>query len=156
MKSVLQINKKIVSCHTADSKPIKQEVSSTVILPPLVFLGLSLSLSHTLSVFLHLTVFLSDYLFFSFCHKLNILCLSHLSHSINVLLVHFLFLLLFLFLSIRQSVSVSLTHKHTHSQTNILSFCISLTLSVILHQTFSLYHTHTHTQYLSFSISLTL
>ncbi len=25
------------SCHTADSKPVKQEVNSTVILPPLVF-----------------------------------------------------------------------------------------------------------------------
>jgi hypothetical protein len=35
--SVLQINTKIVSCHTADSKPVKQEVNSTVILPPLVF-----------------------------------------------------------------------------------------------------------------------
>ncbi len=29
--------KKIVSCHTADSKPVKQEVNSTAILPPLVF-----------------------------------------------------------------------------------------------------------------------
>jgi hypothetical protein len=28
---------KIVSCHTADFKPVKQEVNSTVILPPLVF-----------------------------------------------------------------------------------------------------------------------
>jgi hypothetical protein len=28
---------KIVSCHTADSKPVKQEVNGTVILPPLVF-----------------------------------------------------------------------------------------------------------------------
>jgi hypothetical protein len=28
---------KIVSCHTADSKPVKQEVNNTVILPPLVF-----------------------------------------------------------------------------------------------------------------------
>jgi hypothetical protein len=28
---------KIVSSHTADSKPVKQEVNSTVILPPLVF-----------------------------------------------------------------------------------------------------------------------
>jgi hypothetical protein len=34
--SVLQINTKIVSCHTTDSKPVKQEVNSTVI-PPLVF-----------------------------------------------------------------------------------------------------------------------
>jgi hypothetical protein len=31
------IKTKIVSCHTADSKPVKQEVNSTVILPPLVF-----------------------------------------------------------------------------------------------------------------------
>jgi hypothetical protein len=30
--SVLQIKTKIVSSHTADSKPIKQEVNSTVIL----------------------------------------------------------------------------------------------------------------------------
>jgi len=37
-KYVLQIKtKKIVSCHTADSKPVKQEVNGTVILPPLVF-----------------------------------------------------------------------------------------------------------------------
>ncbi len=36
-KSVLQIKTKIVSCHTADSKPVKQEVNSTVILLPIVF-----------------------------------------------------------------------------------------------------------------------
>jgi len=30
---------KIASCHTADSKQVKQEVNSTVILPPLVFSG---------------------------------------------------------------------------------------------------------------------
>jgi hypothetical protein len=35
--SVLQMKTKIVSSHTADSKPVKQEVNSTVILPPLVF-----------------------------------------------------------------------------------------------------------------------
>jgi hypothetical protein len=35
--SVLQIKTKNFSCHTADSKPIKQEVNGTVILPPLVF-----------------------------------------------------------------------------------------------------------------------
>jgi hypothetical protein len=28
---------KIVGSHTADSKPVKQEVNSTVVLPPLVF-----------------------------------------------------------------------------------------------------------------------
>jgi len=37
--SVLQIKAKIFSCHTADSKPVKQEVNGTVILPPLVFLA---------------------------------------------------------------------------------------------------------------------
>jgi len=35
--SVLQIKTSNVSCHKADSKPVKQEVSSTMILPPLVF-----------------------------------------------------------------------------------------------------------------------
>jgi hypothetical protein len=33
----LQIKTKIVRCHTADSKPVKQEVNRRVILPPLVF-----------------------------------------------------------------------------------------------------------------------
>jgi hypothetical protein len=42
-KSVLQIKTKIVSSHTADSKPVKQEVNSTVILSPLVFPGAALS-----------------------------------------------------------------------------------------------------------------
>jgi hypothetical protein len=37
--SVLQIKIKMVSSHTTDSKPAKQEVNSTVILPPLVFPG---------------------------------------------------------------------------------------------------------------------
>jgi hypothetical protein len=36
-KPVLQIKIKIVSSHTADSKPVQQEVNGTVILPPLVF-----------------------------------------------------------------------------------------------------------------------
>ncbi len=36
---VLQIKTKIVSNHIADSKPVKQEVNSTVILPPLGFPG---------------------------------------------------------------------------------------------------------------------
>jgi hypothetical protein len=35
--SVLQIKTKNVSCHTADSKQVKQEVNSTVTLPPFVF-----------------------------------------------------------------------------------------------------------------------
>jgi hypothetical protein len=33
----LQIKTKIVSCHVADPKPVKEEVNSTVILFPLVF-----------------------------------------------------------------------------------------------------------------------
>jgi len=37
----LQIKTKIVSCPTANSKPVKQEVNVTVILPPLVFPDLS-------------------------------------------------------------------------------------------------------------------
>ncbi len=37
--SVLQMKTQIVSCHTADSKPVKQEVNGTVTLPPLVFPG---------------------------------------------------------------------------------------------------------------------
>ncbi len=41
-ESVLQIKTKKFSCHTADSKPVKQEVNGTVILPPLVFHGWSL------------------------------------------------------------------------------------------------------------------
>ncbi len=36
---MLQIKTKIVSCHAADSKPVKEEVNGTVILPPLVFLA---------------------------------------------------------------------------------------------------------------------
>jgi hypothetical protein len=35
--SVLQIKTKIVSCHTADFKVVKQEVNGTMILPTLVF-----------------------------------------------------------------------------------------------------------------------
>jgi len=38
-QSVSQIKTKIISCHTADSKPVKQEVNGTMILPPLVFAG---------------------------------------------------------------------------------------------------------------------
>ncbi len=37
-QSVLQKETKIVSCHTANCKPVKQEVSCTVILSPQVFL----------------------------------------------------------------------------------------------------------------------
>jgi hypothetical protein len=33
----LQIKRKIVSCHTANFKPVNQEANGTVILPPLVF-----------------------------------------------------------------------------------------------------------------------
>ncbi len=34
--------KKNISCHTADSKPVKQEVNTIVILPPLVFPAISI------------------------------------------------------------------------------------------------------------------
>ena len=33
----MQIETKIVSCHTANFKPVKQEVNGTMMLPPLVF-----------------------------------------------------------------------------------------------------------------------
>ncbi len=36
-QSVLQIKTKIVSCHTANFKPVKWEVNGAVILPPLIF-----------------------------------------------------------------------------------------------------------------------
>jgi hypothetical protein len=36
----VDVDLKTVSCNTADSKLVKQEVNSTVILPPLVFLAL--------------------------------------------------------------------------------------------------------------------
>jgi hypothetical protein len=42
--SVLQIKTKVASCNTADSKPVKHEVKSTVILPLLVFPVLSIYL----------------------------------------------------------------------------------------------------------------
>ncbi len=42
--SVLQIKTKIVSCHRADPKLVKQEVNGTVILPPLVFPAQTLNL----------------------------------------------------------------------------------------------------------------
>ncbi len=35
----MKIKTKIAGCHTADSKPVKQEINGTVILPPLVFPG---------------------------------------------------------------------------------------------------------------------
>ncbi len=44
--SVLQIKTKSVSCHTADSKPVKQEVNGTVILPPLEFPDQGFESSH--------------------------------------------------------------------------------------------------------------
>jgi hypothetical protein len=42
-----QLDKYILDCHTADSKPVKQEVNSTVILPPLVFPGSILTTDST-------------------------------------------------------------------------------------------------------------
>jgi hypothetical protein len=39
----LQIKTKIVSCHTADSKPVEQEVNGTMFLPSLVFPAYSIA-----------------------------------------------------------------------------------------------------------------
>jgi hypothetical protein len=47
--SVLQIKAKNVSCHIADSYPVKQEVNGTVIHSPLVFPGYSHFFSIALS-----------------------------------------------------------------------------------------------------------
>jgi len=47
--SVLQIKTKIISSHTADSKPVKQEVNGTVILPPFVFPGATLAVYYNIS-----------------------------------------------------------------------------------------------------------
>ncbi len=46
-KSVLQIKTKIVSCHTDDSKPVKQEINCTVILSLLAFPGLDIPMLFT-------------------------------------------------------------------------------------------------------------
>ncbi len=51
--SVLQIKTKIVSRHTADSKPVKQDVNGTVILPPLVFPAFTFSVLPCINLFLH-------------------------------------------------------------------------------------------------------
>ncbi len=46
----MQIKAKIVSSHTADSKPVKQEVNGTVIPTPLVFPGMRhLTRAHALA-----------------------------------------------------------------------------------------------------------
>jgi hypothetical protein len=51
--TVLQIKTKIVSSHTADSKPVKQEVNGTVILPPLVFPVFCIHKLSIISTFVH-------------------------------------------------------------------------------------------------------
>jgi hypothetical protein len=43
---VLKTKTKVVSSHTTDSKPVKQEVNGTVILPPLEFPGLIYTNTH--------------------------------------------------------------------------------------------------------------
>ncbi len=45
---------KIVSFHTTDSKPVKQEVKGTVILPPLVFPGYKTRVQLPAKMFPHL------------------------------------------------------------------------------------------------------
>ncbi len=52
-QSVLQIKTKIVSCHTADSESVKQEVNSTVILPPLVFPARVVTYDHNMFMIQH-------------------------------------------------------------------------------------------------------
>ncbi len=54
--SALQIKTKIVSCHTADSKPVKQEVNDIVILPPLVFPGNCFQLDLILNYQIHFEI----------------------------------------------------------------------------------------------------
>jgi len=49
----LEIKTKIVSCHTTDSRPVKQEVNGTVILPPLVFPGYKVCLWVASTAYLH-------------------------------------------------------------------------------------------------------
>ncbi|MFN9944211.1 MAG: hypothetical protein ACK56I_32550, partial [bacterium] len=52
-----QIKTKIVSCHTADSKPVNLEVIGTVILPPLVFCGIYYLFSSRVHHFTPLSIF---------------------------------------------------------------------------------------------------
>ncbi len=47
--SGLQIKTKNVSCNTANSKPVKQEVNGTVILPRLVFPGRVFKFAHQMA-----------------------------------------------------------------------------------------------------------
>ncbi len=56
----MQIKTKIVSCHTGDYKPVKQEVNGTVILPPLIFLALAKA-NKTFIVLASLTIIASDH-----------------------------------------------------------------------------------------------
>ncbi len=46
----MRLKTQIASCHTANSKPVKQEVKGTVILPPLVFSAQSF---HNFNLFYH-------------------------------------------------------------------------------------------------------
>ncbi len=64
-QSVLQIKLNIVSCHTADSKPVKQEVSSTVILPPLVFPG-------TVELHIKVPCFVKKYIMFPLSNETDL------------------------------------------------------------------------------------
>ncbi len=74
-QSVLQIKTKTVRCHTADSKPVKQEVKGTGILPPLVFPGLGLHKSFHSSIELILKTVIKSNVFLilaSVCHGLSL------------------------------------------------------------------------------------
>ncbi len=96
---------KNVSRHTADSKPVKQEVNGTVILPPLVFpaaatcppcvresdrdfISFYLILSHFISFYLILSHFISFYLILS--HFISCYLISSHFISFYPILSHFI------------------------------------------------------------------
>ncbi len=77
-QSVLQIKTKIVSCHAADLKLVKQEVNSTVIHPPLVFpVWMIISMANKFQNFIAqvYNMFSSiNQILFKSCHALPLFC----------------------------------------------------------------------------------
>ncbi len=55
---------KIVSCHIADSQPVKMEVNGTVILPPLVFPDFTIKINVKINKFKWYKFLLLFYLYF--------------------------------------------------------------------------------------------
>ena len=72
----MQIKTNIASCHTADSKPVKQEVNGTVILPPLVFPEKIFLTSHLHNSYIEIP-YLSGYNIEQYCKELQ------MSHTIE-------------------------------------------------------------------------